>query len=78
MSVWCPDGKTRECGCWFCLRDGGAKVWWMVVCAKCGNKRCPHATFHGHECTGSNSPGQLGSVFGSIVGPPTVDIAPLN
>ena len=35
----------------------------MIVCDKCGNKRCPHATDHRHECTGSNEPGQDGSVY---------------
>lgn len=31
----------------------------MVVCATCGNKRCPHATDCRYLCTGSNEPGQL-------------------
>ena len=30
---------------------------------ECGNKRCPHATDHRHACTGSNEPGQPGSVY---------------
>jgi len=29
------------------------------ACSKCGNKRCPRATFHGNDCSGSNEPGQL-------------------
>ncbi|HDC4501207.1 TPA: hypothetical protein O8U02_003805 [Enterobacter kobei] len=33
----------------------------FVVCPDCGNKRCPHANDHRHECTGSNEPGQEGS-----------------
>ena len=33
----------------------------MILCPKCGNKRCPHATFHGNACTNSNEPGQPGS-----------------
>lgn len=33
----------------------------MIVCAICGNKRCPHATNHRNACTGSNEPGQPGS-----------------
>lgn len=62
------------CGCRQCLRDrkdgmtlGG--VFWptellrMVVCAKCGNKRCPHANNHLNECTNSNEPGQPGSAY---------------
>lgn len=35
----------------------------MVLCETCGNKRCPHATFHGNECTGSNEPNQPGSAY---------------
>lgn len=35
----------------------------MVICPTCGNKRCPHATFHGNACTGSNAPGQPGSSY---------------
>lgn len=35
----------------------------MVICPTCGNKRCPHATFHGNACTGSNDPGQPGSSY---------------
>lgn len=31
----------------------------MIVCPTCGNKRCPHAWHHDHECTGSNEPGQV-------------------
>lgn len=35
----------------------------MFLCAICGNKRCPHATDHINPCTGSNEPGQKGSVY---------------
>lgn len=35
----------------------------MVVCPACGNKRCPHATNHANECTGSNESGQRGSDY---------------
>lgn len=34
----------------------------MYLCATCGNKRCPHATDCRHACTGSNEPGQRGSM----------------
>lgn len=58
------------CRCRQCLRDRDelilgrpADKMMMVVCAKCGNKRCPHATDHRHECTNSNEPGQPGSVY---------------
>lgn len=35
----------------------------MIVCRYCGNKRCPHASDHRLACTGSNEPGQEGSVY---------------
>lgn len=35
----------------------------LVVCQSCGNKRCPRATDHNLECTGSNEPGQVGSAY---------------
>ena len=35
----------------------------MILCVKCGNKRCPHATNHEYECTNSNEPGQKGSRY---------------
>lgn len=35
----------------------------MILCPTCGNKRCPHASDHRLACTGSNEPGQKGSVY---------------
>jgi len=35
----------------------------MILCPVCGNKRCPHASDHALKCTGSNEPGQPGSVY---------------
>ena len=35
----------------------------MIVCPTCGNKRCPKASDHDLACTGSNEPGQPGSVY---------------
>jgi hypothetical protein len=35
----------------------------MILCEHCGNKRCPHASSHRLECTGSNASGQPGSVY---------------
>lgn len=32
----------------------------MILCASCGNKRCPHASDHRNACTNSNEPGQIG------------------
>lgn len=39
----------------------------FIVCPDCGNKRCPKATWHDYDCTGSNAPGQHGSVYGDFV-----------
>lgn len=50
-----------ECGCWACLGD--VPVMQMVVCAICGNKRCPHANDHRNACTHSNAPSQIGSAY---------------
>lgn len=38
----------------------------MTLCPDCGNKRCPRATDHNNECTGSNEPGQKGSIYEKI------------
>lgn len=35
----------------------------MILCPTCGNKRCPKATDHRLDCTGSNEPGQAGSRY---------------
>lgn len=35
----------------------------MVLCSTCGNKRCPRANDHRHDCSGSNEPGQSGSAY---------------
>jgi hypothetical protein len=66
------------CRCRQCLRESGEKAMgWpqelgtaplaadanFIVCAICGNKRCPHANDHRHPCTGSNEPGQKGSAY---------------
>ncbi|MFE7744380.1 hypothetical protein [Nocardia sp. NPDC057455] len=39
----------------------------MIVCPVCGNKRCPRATYHEHDCTRSNESGQEGSVYGGFI-----------
>lgn len=38
----------------------------MVVCEHCGNKRCPHATWHENPCTQSNEWGQQGSDYSEV------------
>ena len=35
----------------------------MIVCPDCGNKRCPKATDHNLQCSGSNEPNQDGSRY---------------
>lgn len=35
----------------------------MFLCETCGNKRCPHAADHRLACSGSNEPGQEGSLY---------------
>lgn len=55
---------TPEAKCW-CLRCNPKSIF-FVVCPACGNKRCPRATHHVHECTGSNEPGQPGSDYPAL------------
>lgn len=53
--------RNPTCGCATCrpqLFDMR-----MVLCPICGNKRCPKATHHVFECTGSNEAGQVGSSY---------------
>ena len=64
---------SSGCGCSRCLAEAAEKIedplaammhtQVFVVCSSCGNKRCPKATDHRLECTGSNDPGQPGSRF---------------
>lgn len=66
-----PTAETMACPCYRCMVDRqeihDGEVWmgyqFMVVCETCGNKRCPHATYHGEACTGSNDAGQKGSRY---------------
>lgn len=51
------------CGCWKCIEGRGERIWFMVLCAECGNKRCPHAADHNLACTASNDTGQAGSAY---------------
>lgn len=62
-----PKGALRsdDCFCESCWQPGtgGSMCWPMFLCDTCGNKRCPRATHHDNECTGSNEPGQPGSSY---------------
>jgi hypothetical protein len=42
----------------------------MFLCETCGNKRCPHAADHRNACSGSNEPGQRGSLYEDVPWPP--------
>ena len=61
-------GNCRNC--WKCLYgkhnpDTGMLITSerMITCPECGNKRCPKASDHTLDCTGSNEMGQPGSVY---------------
>ena len=49
--------------CHRCFKENNAMVDRMILCPECGNKRCPRASDHRQQCTGSNEPGQPGSVY---------------
>jgi DNA-directed RNA polymerase subunit RPC12/RpoP len=50
--------------CHSCFKlDGGFMLDRMILCPECGNKRCPKASDHKLDCTGSNEPNQPGSVY---------------
>ncbi|WP_144409755.1 hypothetical protein [Cupriavidus basilensis] len=61
--------QARACGCHKCIRDKDdasgipLALTRMVLCPTCGNKRCPRASDHDRACTGSNEPGQEGSIY---------------
>lgn len=65
---------TAMCECYACIgdkpiREGSwltVSMTQLIVCATCGNKRCPHSTDHRNECTGSNEYGQAGSRYGGL------------
>lgn len=54
---------ARYC-CHSCFKvSGGVMLDRMILCSECGNKRCPKASDHNFSCTGSNEPGQWGSIY---------------
>ena len=64
--------KQPECHCHQCIEDNDIRdefskmplsAMRMILCKLCDNKRCPHASDHRNACTGSNEPGQPGSVY---------------
>ncbi|OTG87916.1 hypothetical protein [Acinetobacter sp. ANC 3813] len=54
------NGEVKEYDCAQCCRDAGDIKRTMIVCRKCGNKRCPKAQDHRMTCTGRNDVGQVG------------------
>lgn len=68
---WVAPKEGESCNrCWKC-NDVLAMPWeapatsfpFAPTCPTCGNKRCPRATDHRNECSGSNEPGQVGSWY---------------
>lgn len=64
------DWSTSKCHCNKCkdLRNVGKVLSpfdfvGMILCPKCGNKRCPYANDHSNACTNSNATGQPGSAY---------------
>jgi hypothetical protein len=61
--------QSNDCGCFYCMAERTDVLGFpltlstFIVCPTCGNKRCPKATNHIYECTGSNEPGQPGSRY---------------
>lgn len=55
-------GEIKDYDCVQCCKDAGDIQRSMILCPKCGNKRCPKAQNHRNACTRSNEPGQVGGV----------------
>ncbi len=58
--------ETNKCSCLKCSPIEFPNIRFNV-CSICGNKRCPHASYHEYNCTNSNDVGQLGSVYGKQI-----------
>lgn len=68
-----PNDQTTDCDCLRCCKErrdaqrmDGVWAIGSVIrfgCEVCGNKRCPHHSDHRLACTGSNEPGQPGSLL---------------
>jgi hypothetical protein len=52
-----------SCTCNACVNPPGTLFRRMPLCPTCGNKRCPRGTEHLQPCSGSNEPGQRGSLY---------------
>jgi len=63
---WVAPKEGEPCSCYECGRyplkvNQNPRSWGS--CPTCGNKRCPRATDHRNECSGSNEVGQEGSRY---------------
>ncbi len=54
---------TAHFDCHRCANGKLLALTYMILCPICGNKRCPKASDHDLACTGSNEPGQQGSIY---------------
>jgi hypothetical protein len=71
MSAPYPTDLYPGCPCYACDSPTwpSDSVWGtafsrrMSLCPHCGNKRCPGAANHRNDCSGSNEPGQAGSLY---------------
>lgn len=62
----CASAKLAQHGDFFEATRKGYFIGHPSIYSKCGNKRCPCAAHHDNECTGSNEPGQPGSLYPAI------------
>jgi uncharacterized protein YneF (UPF0154 family) len=51
--------EIKHYDCVQCCKDAGDIQRVMILCPKCGNKRCPKALNHRNRCTRSNDVGQI-------------------
>jgi hypothetical protein len=63
-----PQSVPVKCWCHKCNKHNTVNglpfsMTQMILCPECGNKRCPNASDHQLDCTGSNEAGQHGSVY---------------
>jgi len=64
--TWPRDFYPQGCPCKACVpedMDPFSFAAQFHLCPTCGNKRCPGAADHRNTCTGSNEPGQPGSLY---------------
>lgn len=68
------DKMHPTCNCATCNPHMVGRM--MILCATCGNKRCPHAKDYNLTCTNSNEPGQPGSSYGPAIAAPVEQTSP--